>query len=259
MTDFELLDIAIAENGVATVKLNRPPVNALNRQLLEEIDAAFTQLAGEKSARAVVLCGEGKNFAAGADIKEIAALEEGEAVAEFSRVGMRAFMRIADCPIPVVAAVKGFCLGGGCELAMAAHMRVADATAVFGQPEVKLGICPGFAGTQRLPRLIGSPQAIRLLLTGDQVDAEEAHRLGLADVLADDAIEEATKLAGKMARYSRMVVERILRLVQEGTQAPFAEASEMESVAFGEISKTHDMKEGFAAFIEKRRPNFKDE
>ena len=262
MEQFKLLDITIAQNGVATVTLRRPPVNALNARLLDEIDAAFSALAQERTARAVVLCGEGKNFAAGADIKEIAALSEGDLVAEFSRKGAMAFNKIADLPIPVIAAVKGFCLGGGCELALACHLRVADAGAVFGQPEIKLGICPGFSGTQRLPRLIGKPQALRLLLTGDQISAAEAHALGLADVLlpeGKDAIEEAQALAAKMARPSKIVTREVLRLVREGTQMALRASCELESQAFGELSKSHDMKEGFKAFIEKRRAEFTDE
>ncbi|MBI5155481.1 enoyl-CoA hydratase/isomerase family protein [Candidatus Poribacteria bacterium] len=258
----ETIRVAVTEKGVARVALNRPPVNAINRKMLDELAMLFAEMSAEPAVRAVVVYGEGRSFAAGADIKEIASLPEGEAVMQFSQAGTVAFDRMADFRRPVIAAIRGFCLGGGNELAMACHMRFADPGAQFGQPEIKLGICPGFAGTQRLPRLAGKSQALRLLLTGETIGAVEAHQLGLVDLITaagEDVVERAMRAAETMAGHSMPVIEAVMELVTDGMKQPQRESWDYEPVKFGELSRTADMKEGFAAFLEKRKPVFRDQ
>lgn len=249
-------------DGVAVVTLDRPPVNAINSRMLDEIAEVFGGFASDASVKAVVVAGAGKNFAAGADIKEIAALEQGAGVEAFSRRGIAAFDAIASLPKPVIAAVRGFCLGGGNELAMACHIRLADPSAKFGQPEIKLGICPGFAGSQRLPRLVGMPAAIEMLMTGDPIGAEEALRLGLAQRIVapgDDVVETAKKMAATVAHYSLVAITGTMEATLAGADKSLADGSAGEAQMFGRLSTTHDMREGFAAFIEKRKPRFTDQ
>lgn len=250
------------DGGVALVTLNRPPVNAINSRMLDDLAAAFDALAADARAKAVVVAGAGKNFAAGADIKEIAALEPGGGVEAFSRRGMAAFERIATLRKPVIAAVRGFCLGGGNELAMACHVRLADPAATFGQPEIKLGICPGFAATQRLPRLVGMPAAITLLTTGEPIGAEEALRLGLVQRIVGpgvDVVAEARAMAATIASFGLKAIEGTMEATLAARDHGLAEGSALEAALFGRLSTTHDMREGFAAFIEKRKPLFTDQ
>jgi enoyl-CoA hydratase/carnithine racemase len=261
MADFDLLQYELSESGVATVTLNRPPVNALNRHMLDEIGNVFSMIAREERARAVVLSGAGKSFVAGADIKEIAALEPGDAVARFSASGISAFSQVSELRIPVIAAIHGFCLGGGNELALACHIRMSSHEAQFGQPEIKLGICPGFGGSQRLPRHVGKSQALRMLLSGESIDAHEAARIGLVDVVVPRegcVMTEARKLAERIASFSRVTTQAIMEIVVEGMRLPFRESLELESAKFGELSHSEDMREGFRAFIEKRPAVFTD-
>lgn len=259
--NFETLKYTV-EHGVAEVALNRPPVNAINLKMIDELGSAFDAIAADRSVKAVVLACEGANFAAGADIKEIARQEAGAGVAEFSRRGNASFFKIENLRKPVIAAIRGFCLGGGCELAMSAHVRIADHSAIFGQPEIKLGISPGFAATQRLPRLVGMPAAIRLLLSGEQIDADAAFRLGLVQeiVPAGKNVEKAAmSLAKTIAGYGLKAIEGIMEATLAGGAMPIADGAALETKIFGELSRTKDMREGFAAFIEKRKPNFTDE
>jgi enoyl-CoA hydratase/carnithine racemase len=257
----ETLRLEIA-GGVAAVTLDRPPVNAINSRMLDEIADVFGGFATDPSVKVVVVSGAGKNFAAGADIKEIAALEPGAAVEAFSRRGIAAFDAIASLPKPVIAAVRGFCLGGGNELAMACHMRYCDPSAKFGQPEIKLGICPGFAGSQRLPRLVGMPAAIEMLATGEPIGAEDAFRLGLAQrVVApgEDVVAVARATAALIAQYSLVAITGTMEAAVTSRDTWMKDGARHEAKLFGRLSTTHDMREGFAAFIEKRKPRFSDQ
>ncbi|MFM7774247.1 MAG: enoyl-CoA hydratase/isomerase family protein [Candidatus Kapaibacterium sp.] len=245
-------------DAVATVTLNRPEkLNALNAQLLSDLDDALTLLADRPSVRCVVVTGSGpKAFAAGADISELAACtsEQGRS---FSDHGQRIFRRIEEFPVPVIAAVNGFALGGGCELAMACHMRYASETAKFGQPEVKLGTIPGYGGTQRLLRLTGSAVAIELMTSADMMSAERAMRCGLVnDVFpAAELMPAALALASRIASMAPLAVRAVLDCVRHGNTS-HAAAYDIERDRFAHLCDTRDFHEGTSAFLEKRAAVF---
>jgi enoyl-CoA hydratase len=245
--------------GVAIVTLNRPQVlNALNRTMLDELDRVMRELASDEAVRVVILTGAGeKAFVAGADIRELtSAAGRGR---EFALAGQRVFDRIETLGKPVIAAVNGFALGGGCELAMACTLRIASETARFGQPEINLGVIPGYAGTQRLSRLVGKGKALELMLTGVPVTAAEAERIGLVNrvVPAASLMSEARALAVQLAARAPIAVRQILDAVNRGVEMSFAEASAYEATLFGLTTSTDDMREGTSAFLEKRKPVFR--
>ena len=245
--------------SVATVTVNRPKVlNALNAATVRELDECVRTLTADASVGALVLTGAGdRAFVAGADISELSQ-NSAPAAREVARSGQVLCDRIERAGKPVVAAINGFALGGGLELAMACTLRVAADTAKLGQPEINLGILPGFGGTQRLPRLIGPGRALELLLTGDPVDANEAWRLGLVNrVVAPEQLrEESLGLATKLAAKAPVAVRYILDAVRSGMQMSLAEACDLEATLFGLVSATEDMREGMRAFLEKRRAEF---
>jgi enoyl-CoA hydratase len=244
-------------DAYAVVTLNRPKVmNALNRTLFTELDDAFTALAAESGVRAVILTGAGeKAFAAGADISELASLSATEGQ-QLARRGQAVFRRIETCGKPVIAAINGFALGGGCELAMACTIRIASDRARMGQPEVKLGLVPGYGGTQRLPRLVGKGAAMKLLLTGDMVGAEEAFRIGLVDevVPAEALLPRAETLARAIAQQAPLAVAGCIQAVEGGYDLPLDSGLELEASLFGLACATEDKAEGTKAFLEKRAP-----
>jgi enoyl-CoA hydratase len=244
-------------DAYAVVTLNRPKVmNALNRTLFTELDDAFTALAAESGVRAVILTGTGeKAFAAGADISELASLSAVEGQ-QLARRGQAVFRRIETCGKPVIAAINGFALGGGCELAMACTIRIASDRARMGQPEVKLGLVPGYGGTQRLPRLVGKGAAMKLLLTGDMVRAEEAFRIGLVDevVPAEALLPRAETLARAIAQQAPLAVAGCIQAVEGGYDLPLDSGLELEASLFGLACATEDKAEGTKAFLEKRAP-----
>jgi enoyl-CoA hydratase len=246
-------------DGVAIVTINRPDkLNALNDETVAELDAVFADLQEDASVRGVVLTGAGeKAFVAGADISELATQSPVQGK-ERSIRGQKVLDRIENLGKPVVAAVNGFALGGGCELAMACHVRVASENARLGTPEVKLGIMCGYAGSQRLPRLVGKGRALELLLTGEMVDAQEALRIGLVNrVFAKDKLlAEAEALVRKMIANGPVSLRFTLEAVNSGLELPLAEAQYLEATLFGLICTTDDMKEGTKAFLEKRPPKF---
>jgi enoyl-CoA hydratase len=246
-------------DGVAFVTVNRPArLNALDATTVEELDAVFAELAEDASVRGVVLTGAGeKAFVAGADIEALARLDA-EGGRALSERGQRVFDRIEWLGKPVVAAVNGFALGGGCELALACHLRVASEQAALGTPEVKLGLICGYGGTQRLPRLVGRGRALELLLTGDRVDAAEALRIGLVNkvVPRERLLEEAEALVRRIAANGPLAVRATLEAVNGGLDRPLAEAQEGESALFGDVVASQDAREGTRAFLEKRPARF---
>jgi enoyl-CoA hydratase len=252
--------IVAREGAVAVVTVNRPAVlNALNRATVAELEQAMLELRAEQAVRAVVLTGAGeKAFVAGADIKELHGLSPA-AAAEYARNGQRVFGLIERLGKPVIAAINGFALGGGNELAMACSIRLAADTARFGQPEIKLGLIPGYGGTQRLARLVGKGRALQLLLTGEMIDAQDAWRIGLVNrvVPAADLQAEARKLADVLAGAAPMAVGYILDAVHHGLDMSLADGSALEATLFGLAASTEDMREGTRAFIDKRQAEFK--
>ncbi len=258
MSDFK--NIAAEKKGaVCLITLNRPEkLNALDRATLGELSSAFGEAENDDALRAVVLTGAGpKAFAAGADITEIAGLDA-EGGKAFALSGQALFRRIERFTKPVVAAVNGFALGGGCELAMACHIRLASETAWFGQPEINLGIMPGYGGTQRLARLAGRSVALELLLTGDRISAARAKEVGLVNALfaPEQLLGEALALAEKLAAKAPLAATYCIEAVTFGADMPLEEACYYEATLFGLACATKDMKEGTRAFIEKRAAKF---
>jgi enoyl-CoA hydratase len=240
---------------IAVVTLNRPKVlNALNAATLGELDAAIGESAAKKEIRAILLTGAGeKAFAAGADIQELGKVSAAEGYALALR-GQQIFDRIENCGKPVIACINGFALGGGCELAMACTFRIASENAKFGQPEVKLGLIPGYGGTQRLPRLIGKGAALKLILTGEIIPALEALRLGLVEevVAPEQLLSRAEHLAQAIATVAPLAVERSLAAVHAGYDLPLRQALDLEASLFGLCCASEDKTEGTHAFLEKR-------
>ena len=248
------------DGAVATITINRPKVlNALNIQTLDELRRAILDLAHDASIRVVILTGSGeKSFVAGADINEIA-LQTPISGRAHAMTGQHVFDLIETMGKPVIAAINGYALGGGCELAMACTIRIAVDSAKLGQPEINLGIIPGYAGTQRLARLVGRGAALEMLLTGDQISAADAYRLGLVNrvVTGANLMGEARKIAQTLAAKAPIAMRLIIDAVNNGLQMSFREAENHEAALFGLVSTTEDMREGTRAFLEKRKPEFK--
>jgi enoyl-CoA hydratase len=248
------------QDGVATVTINRPDkLNALNATVIAELGDVAARAERDETIQGVILTGAGpKAFVAGADIGEIATQGPVDGKAR-ALIGQRVFRSLERCGKPVIAAVNGFALGGGCELAMACHLRVASEQARFGQPELKLGIGPGYGGTVRLPRLVGRGRALELLLTGQMIDAQEAHRIGLVNrvVPADRVMAESEQLMRAILENGPLAIRACLEAVDGGLDVGVDEALLLEANLFGLLSGTADMREGTAAFGAKRKPQFK--
>ena len=246
--------------GIARITINRPDkLNALNATVIAELGDAITRVETDAAVRGVILTGAGaKAFVAGADITELAEQTPMEGKAR-SLLGQQVFRRLERCGKPVIAAVNGFALGGGCELAMACHIRLAAEHARFGQPEVKLGIGPGYGGTARLPRLVGKGRALELLLTGGMVDAAEAYRIGLVNrvVPGDKLLAESETLLRAILENGPLAIRACLEAVDAGMETTLDQALLLEANHFGLLSATSDMREGATAFTEKRKAVFK--
>lgn len=247
----------VNEDGIVVVTVDRPPVNALNSQLIKELIETFDELENEKVVSVVILTGARKTFIAGADIKEIPPLNS-ESGQKFSALGHRMTNRIDDFSRPVIGAIEGFALGGGCEVALACDIRVVSEDAKFGQPEVNLGVIAGAGGTQRLPRLVGKGMAKLLLFTGEMIDAQEALRIGLVEkvVSRGEALNEAKAMAQKIKGKGPVAISLTKRAITQGMELPLKEGLKVEMGAFGKVCDTEDKNEGVKAFLEKRKPNF---
>jgi enoyl-CoA hydratase len=254
--DTLLVDIS---NRIATLTINRPDkLNALNDATISEIGRAVDDAITNGDVGGIVITGAGRAFVAGADISQLASQTPVQA-RERARQGQAVFRRIEMSPKPIVAAVNGFALGGGCELAMACHVRIASETAQFGQPEVKLGITPGFGGTQRLARLVGRGRALQLLLTGERIDAREAHRIGLVNAVVPsaDVVTAAQALLGQMLANAPLAIALCIEAVDRGLDMGMDEGCSLEANHFGLLAATSDMREGMQAFLEKRPAQFR--
>jgi enoyl-CoA hydratase len=255
---FNFLTLDVADR-IATLTVNRPDkLNALNDATIAELGHAIDQIRVDDSIGGAILTGAGRAFVAGADISELSnqtpVLAKGRA-----RAGQDVFRRIETCPKPVIAAVNGFALGGGCELAMACHIRIASDVAKFGQPESKLGLLPGYGGTQRLPRLVGKGRATQLLLTGEMIDAAEAYRIGLVNKIVSgaDLLTEARNMMKTILANSPLAVALCIEAIDRGLEMSLDEGLILEANHFGLLAATDDMREGTRAFLEKRTPAFK--
>ncbi len=256
----ELKNLVIERNnGICTVKINNPKtLNSLNADVLSELECAFDEIREDEGVRVVVLTGEGKAFVAGADIAYMSNLNPDQAK-KFSEDGSRLFRKIETLNKVVIAAVNGFALGGGCELAMACDFRIASVKAKFGQPEVGLGIIPGFSGTQRMARLIGLGRAKELIFTGEHIDAQEAYRIGLVNKVTEkeNLLEETYIIAEKIKSNSRVAVKYAKESMNRGIETDIETGIAYENNIFGLCFASQDQKEGMNAFMEKRHPDFK--
>ena len=255
---YEFLTLEVADR-IATLTINRPDkLNALSDKTLAELGHAIDEIRMREDVGAAIITGSGRAFVAGADIRELSGQSPVIAKAR-ARGGQDVFRRIETCSKPVIAAVNGFALGGGCELAMACHIRIASDQAKFGQPEVKLGLCPGYGGTQRLPRLVGKGRALQLLLTGETIDAAEALRIGLVNrvVHAAELMTAARELARQILVNAPLAIALCIEAADRGLEMSLDEGLLLEANHFGLLAASEDRREGTAAFLEKRPATFK--
>ncbi|WP_075620007.1 enoyl-CoA hydratase [Paenisporosarcina indica] len=247
------------EDHVAKVSINRPPANALSRALILEVNELLSAVEHDESVRVIVLHGEGRFFSAGADIKEFTKIKTGEEFSELAASGQEIFERVERFSKPVIASIHGAALGGGLELAMSCHIRTVSENAKLGLPELQLGLIPGFAGTQRLPRLVGMPKAAEMLLTSEPISGVEAVQWGLANraYTEDELLAKTMELATKIAKKSPVAMKAAIEMLQFVKTAAYEEGVKAEALSFGTVFVSEDAQEGISAFIEKREPTFK--
>ncbi|MDR9415493.1 MAG: enoyl-CoA hydratase-related protein [Gracilimonas sp.] len=253
--NFETLLLSTDENGICTITINRPEkLNALNHKLLGELDSAADKIKDDLKIKAVIITGAGeKAFVAGADIKELSVLDP-ETGRRVSKRGQDIFQKIEDLTIPVIAAVNGYALGGGCELALACHLRIASTNASLGLPEVSLGLIPGYGGTQRLTNAVGKAKAMECIMTGRQIPADEAFEMGLLNQIVEgNPVEEAKAMLHKILKQGPVAIKNAILAVQ---QAGSEQGFDTEAKLFGDLCGTADFTEGTNAFLEKRKPRF---
>lgn len=252
---FETLIFEIEESGIGVLTINRPKqLNALNNKVFKELDFVLDQIATDSAFKALIITGAGdKAFVAGADIKEFESFNSAQAE-ELSKRGHRVFQKIEDMTIPVLAAINGYALGGGLELALSCHLRIVSNSSILGLPEVSLGLIPGYGGTQRLTKIVGKPKALELILSGRFVKAEEAFELGIANSIAEgDVLETSKKMLSGITKQAPLAIKNaILAVKVAGKDSGF----NSEASLFGDLFDTADFKEGTSAFLEKRKPNF---
>jgi len=260
MADRQFIKVAI-DDHVAVLTIDHPPANALDVTTLTELSSAIDELQANADVKAVIITGAGQfAFSAGADVNVINTIKGPDDARKMVLTGQDILNRIENMRKPVIAAINAVCLGGGNELAMACHMRIASDRARFGQPEPNLGIMPGFGGTQRLPRLVGKAKALELLLTGDMIPAQEAYRIGLINkvVPEGEVLKAARDLAKRVLAKSQVSVRLIMTAVDEGLQTSLAKGLLIEADSFAAVMASDDAKEGLSAFLQKRQPKFQD-
>ncbi|WP_062355308.1 enoyl-CoA hydratase [Bacillus kwashiorkori] len=246
------------DGKTAIVTLNRPPANALSTDLLQELDFLLNELANNNDVRVIVLRGEGRFFSAGADIKEFTVVRSGEEFSQLAANGQNLFEKMENFEKPIIASIHGAALGGALELAMACHIRLVSETAKLGLPELQLGLIPGFAGTQRLPKYIGTAKALELMMTSDTITGKEAVLLGLANNAypEEQLFDKTMELARKVEKKSPISVSSVIKLLRYTKDAEYYQGVQEEAKLFGTVFESNDAKEGIQAFIEKRQPNF---
>ena len=253
------LSVSISQR-IATLTLTNPPANILSQSALHELDQVFGVLEADQNVRVVVLTGSGRFFCAGADIKELALLTTAHGGADFAGRGQALLNRIERFDKPVIAAINGTCVGGGLEMVLACHMCLAAAGIILGLPEVKLGLIPGFGGTQRLSRIIGPSRAAELILTGETITSDQALALRLVNrvVPVQELLPDAMAMAASVVDKGRLAIQAALRAIRKGLDSPLAEGLAREAELFGDLCETPDKKEGIQAFLEKRPPRFSE-
>ena len=259
MAEYQYLGVS-TEEKICVLTISNPPANLLSKAVLTEMDQFLEELVKNPGPKVLIVTGAGTFFIVGADIKEISELKNSAQGTEAASLGQMVFNKLEALPIPTIAAINGHCLGGGNELAMACAIRIASDRARIGQPEINLGIMPGFGGTQRLARIVGKSKALELSLTGEMMNAKEAFEIGLVNRLVPEAdvMKQALGLAKKIASKSRPAVERILKATREGLAHSLEEGLKLEASLFGQLCETEDMREGLKSFLEKRQPKFQD-
>lgn len=260
MGDYQFVKMNI-ENQTAILTIDHPPANAFDTQTVMDLNAAFDECLENEQVKVIIITGAGQFFVAGADINEINQLKGYDDAYDVVRGGQMLFEKIEKSKKPVIAAINGrACLGGGNELAMACHIRIAEDSVQFGQPEIKLGIMPGWGGTQRLPRLVGKGRALELILGGGNIKAQEAFRIGLVNkvVPVGSVVREAKRWAKVLSMWGLVAMGAIIEAVNEGLEMSLEDGVENEAKLFAKLCETEDMREGVSAFLEKRRPKFQD-
>ena len=249
------------QDSIATITIQRPPANALSSGLLRELSAVLDEIEPNREIRVIVIHGEGRFFSAGADIKEFTTVTSSKGFANLGKFGQDLFDRMEKFSKPIIAAIHGAALGGGLELAMACHIRYVSETAKLGLPELQLGLVPGFAGTQRLPKYVGVARAAEMLFTSEPITGLEAVQYGLANHAfpENEVLDQAFKLAEKIAKKSPVSISASIQLLNYAKTEEFYEGTKKEAELFGEVFVSNDAKEGIQAFLEKREPNFKGE
>jgi len=257
--NYPYLLIDISEK-IAVVEINNPPGNSLTGELLKSLDFCMADFYHNQEVKAIIITGTGKSFATGADIKEMSLAKTAGEAANISKLGQSVFTKIEQCSKPVIAAIHGFCLGGGLELALSCHMRFASDKSIFGMPEIQIGLLPAFGGSYRLPATIGYGKALQMIFTAQKINSSQALELRLVNEVfpADSMLEEVRKIAVQMCKYSSATMRFGLQTVLNGRFTGITETMLAESEAVGKLYDMNDLKEGVFAWIEKRKPNFKD-
>lgn len=247
-------------DGIALITICNPPLNSLPGELLKELANCINELIHNPQVKVIIITGTGKSFATGADINEMGQVKSAEEAADISKLGQSVLTKIEQCPKPVIAAIHGFCLGGGLELALSCHLRFASEKSIFGMPEIQIGLIPAFGGSYRLPAIVGTGKALQMILTAQKLNSSEALALGLVNNLfpAESLLENVKKIAMQMTKASSATMRFALKSVLKARFTSLTETMNFESKSVGKLYDMHDLKEGVHASLEKRKPNFTD-